>query len=245
MAQDPAQAPRREIVRCQIVWEGINRQSYHMTLDAVTAQQHTLQSEATDHPVEFGINLTDHIRPLGDQVSLRGIITDTPMLLPPDFVEGAKQVEVKIKAPVRTVGSTIVGRLAGPVTAATSRIPLPQAFQRKDGTALGFDPVFNRTLACWNALRKIRDDALLVQLVTRLHTYPSMALVSCQVSQEPRSGTSLLLALEFKQIRVARTDFVAIPAIPTTVREAGRKTVKPVTVEEPKQAESVTSKLFQ
>lgn len=245
MAQDVTKAPRREFVRCQLVWEGVNRQTYHMTLDATVQQTHTIASEATDHPVELGVNLTDHIRALPDEVNIRGIITDTPMLLPPDFVEGSKQVEVKIKAPVRTIGSIPGGRALGPITALTSGIPLPSIFQSKDGVAIGFDPVFNRTLACFNALRKIRDESLLVQLVTRLHTYPSMALVSCQVMQEAKSGTSLLLSIDLKQIRVGRTESVEIPAIATDVKETGRKVAKPATVEEPQQAESVVSKIFQ
>jgi hypothetical protein len=191
------------------------------------------------------VNLTDHIRPLPDQVNIRGIITDTPMLLPPDFIEGSRPVEVKIKAPVQTVGSIPGGRALGPITALTSGIPLPQLFQSKDGVALGFDPVFNRTLACFNALRRIRDDALLVQLVTRIHTYPSMALINCQIIQEAKTGTSLVLSLDLKQIRVGRTESVEIPAIATEVKETGRKVAKPATVEEPKQAESVVSKIFQ
>lgn len=245
MAIDLPTAPRREIVRCQLVWQGINRQSYHMTLDATVQQTHTIASEVTDHPVELGVNLTDHIRPLPDQVNIRGIITDTPMLLPADFAEGSKPVDVKVKAPVQTIGSIPGGRIAGPITALTSGIPLPSFFQSKDGVALGFDPVFNRTLACFNALRKIRDDALLVQLVTRLHTYPSMAVVTCTVVQEAKTGTSLVLSIDLKQIRVGRTEDVEVPAIPTAVKETGRKVTKPAEVEAPQQAESVVSKLFQ
>lgn len=48
-------------------------------IDAVLNETHTSNSEATEFPVESGADLTDHIRRLPKEVSIEGIVSDTPI----------------------------------------------------------------------------------------------------------------------------------------------------------------------
>jgi hypothetical protein len=52
-----------------------------LKLDAVEKEGHHSSVEATDSPVEEGVNITDHLRPKPDEVTIEGWVTNTP--LPP------------------------------------------------------------------------------------------------------------------------------------------------------------------
>lgn len=230
-----------EIRRVQILWEEDNGQSYHMTIDATVSEQHQLDSEVTDHPVEKGVNLSDHVRALPDTLTLNGVISNTPIFLPPDFAEDANFEIVKVEQRPPTLGSTI-GRpipIAGALLSGVT-LPIPQ----QELQVIGFDTVFNRDVACYNALRKIRDDGTLVSLVTTLHSYASMALQSVQILRDAKSGSALTLTITAKQIRVGSTEEVDVPAIPTQKVSTGRKVPAAPATEPPPDSESVLSKLF-
>lgn len=47
--------------------------------DATLSEQHTSSAQVTEHPVETGANITDHVRPMLDKVQLEGFITNTPI----------------------------------------------------------------------------------------------------------------------------------------------------------------------
>lgn len=66
------------------------------SLDATVEEQHGVQAQVTDHPVETGSNVTDFIRPLPRKVSLHAWISNTPVVLPQDgsVTGGQKNVSV-------------------------------------------------------------------------------------------------------------------------------------------------------
>ncbi len=47
-------------------------------LDVAISETHTLQARATEHPVESGCSIIDHIQTLPDSIQLDGIISNTP-----------------------------------------------------------------------------------------------------------------------------------------------------------------------
>lgn len=50
-----------------------------LIIDCSVTESHGRESETTDHPVEEGFNITDHVRPKPDMVTIEGIVTDTPL----------------------------------------------------------------------------------------------------------------------------------------------------------------------
>lgn len=49
-----------------------------LTLDASLSESHSAEAEATDHPVEQGANITDHIRPKPQMLTIEGFVSNTP-----------------------------------------------------------------------------------------------------------------------------------------------------------------------
>ena len=61
-----------------------------IAIDCTVTETHTSTATVTEHPVESGSNITDHIRPEPVQLSVNGIITNTPI--------GAQQTQRVISA---------------------------------------------------------------------------------------------------------------------------------------------------
>lgn len=56
-----------------------------LTLDASLEETHSSASEVTEHPVEEGTNISDHIRRLPETLEINGIVTNHPLFLLPSF----------------------------------------------------------------------------------------------------------------------------------------------------------------
>lgn len=56
-----------------------------LTLDASLEETHTSASEVTEHPVEEGTNISDHIRRLPETLVINGVVTNHPLFLLPSF----------------------------------------------------------------------------------------------------------------------------------------------------------------
>ncbi len=61
-----------------------------VAIDCTVTETHTATATVTEHPVESGANITDHIRPEPVQLSITGIVSDTPI--------GSKQIQRAIEA---------------------------------------------------------------------------------------------------------------------------------------------------
>lgn len=48
-------------------------------IDSCLDESHQLTNTVTDHPVEQGFNISDHVRPNPDQVTLRCFVSNTPL----------------------------------------------------------------------------------------------------------------------------------------------------------------------
>ena len=51
-----------------------------LEFDASISETHTDESDVTEHPVEDGSNITDHVRLLPNTFEMSGMITNTPLV---------------------------------------------------------------------------------------------------------------------------------------------------------------------
>jgi len=70
-----------------------------LTLDACTSQSHGRESTVTDHPVEDGADISDHIRPEAKRLSITGVVSATP-------IKGALEVLAEALSAALTGGRT-------------------------------------------------------------------------------------------------------------------------------------------
>lgn len=59
-------------------------------IDVSIKETHGLSAEVTDHPVERGANVADHIRPMPRTFTMDGLVTNTPIEMPKSHAGGAR-----------------------------------------------------------------------------------------------------------------------------------------------------------
>jgi len=79
---------------------------FSVLFDATPSVSHTFGAEITEHPVETGSNIADHIRARNLTVSLEAVITDYPLK---SLSEASKGVSVQIYSAVGTQAATGTG----------------------------------------------------------------------------------------------------------------------------------------
>jgi hypothetical protein len=199
-----------------IAWTGADGQTYNVSLDATLSQVHESANTVTEHPVESGANMSDHIRPDLDTLSLEGVISNTPVYLPADNIDGARETDVEVEGVASGVRIPlpVIGSLVGNIPTS----PTPK------GVVRGFEPAFDRIGACYAALLTLHNEGVLCRVVTHVRIYESMAIRRLGVTLSPETGHALPLSMEFVQIRIGSTEEVPVPEIPRARKDKGSTT---------------------
>jgi hypothetical protein len=208
--------------RVLVMWPGSDGQTFWIEIDATTREVHSQTNLVTDHAVETGANVSDHIRPQPDTLSLDGFISNSPQYLPKDHVGGAtlteRQIDVQIPGvtpAVQIFGQPIIGRQA--------------AFHIRGFKVQEFSNEFDRVQEVYDEFRSLREAGTLLQIKTRLRFYTDMAITSLEATRQGGDSDGLRFSLELKQIRFGVTKQEAVPALPTKRKSKGTVTPKPST----------------
>lgn len=207
-----------------------------ITLDATVKEDYTTTAEPTQHPVEKGSDLTDHIILKPDKLSISGIITATPF---PSALAGL------LVGGAATVTSSI-GKALGPFGGAAGAVVGAAAGASIAGSIFGSN---NRDLgSIATEFKALKNSKQVLQIVTGLKTYTNYVLVSAKVGRTDKTGGSITVDLEFSEISVvdSQTTTAAIPkksgGIPG--QNKGNQSKAGLTDDENSQGSSLLKKLF-
>lgn len=185
-----------------------------ITFDVILSEEHERGAIVTDHPVEQGINVADHVRPLPDRLTLEGFTSNSPIDSP-----DSNWLPMTLDLPIPgqdgplsflnggTTGLIQKGLAAmgigGPPTSATVYV---QQF-------IGSTDYVRQT---YELLTYLRDSATLLTVFTPQSEYYDMILERVTLHRDASTGTSGNFTLEFRQVRVVQSSVVAapLPAIP-------------------------------
>lgn len=184
-------------------------------VDASPARTHTVSAQATEHPVEQGVAVTDYIRPMPRRLSVDCFITNTPIGAPPSIADDASG-GAGIQSEVTTVRLTpkVTNYLRGP------RQPI-------DVTMLDFLERFDRVKGSFVSLAQAVLGGALFRVTTAESDYANMAALSMVVQTTPTAASALQFTMEFQEIRIVSTRTVAVPARKAK-KDAGVKVAKQV-----------------
>ncbi len=168
-----------------------------LLFDVVTGETHTIQNEITEHPVESGANVTDHVRSMLDTISLEVFVSNTPTMFQDRFF--GQDIGEYRAVPIAPPGNE------------DARISELAA------TVIQWENPVNNVSETYRLLRKWRDDAELLTVVTPLWDYTNMLIREVSVPRTAKEGTGAKMTIELKQIRLVEVRLVPTP-IPTEVR---------------------------
>jgi hypothetical protein len=233
--------------------------------DATMSEQHEGLAEVTEHEIERGADLADHVKPLRPSLALEVMISNTPIpnrgYGPEGRLVGAK-VPMVLSTPASVTQSPMngttgqVGRSTYPPgvklgSVAPVLIPFgignrivqnqldrgprystppevtPGRFSPNDPVSVVAD-VFtfanprDRLRDLWEALNKLRTEAQVCAVLTRLQDYENMLITRVGAPVEARDA--ITFSLNFKQISFAESlTFVTVDKVAATAKKAVAK----------------------
>lgn len=165
-----------------------------LKIDATRAEEHSFKAKATQHEVEDGGNISDHVIKGGKTVIIQGTISDDPI----------------------SITAAAVGNLAG-ITG--SLVPgLGGAVATGVVAKLGSELISNGSKPSKDALdifEIIYEGDIPVMITTSIKTYTNMIMESLSVPRNSRNANSLEFSASFREIRIIESEVVEIPVSAT------------------------------
>jgi hypothetical protein len=198
-----------------------------LRFDVVTQETHKIINTITEHPVEKGPDVSDHVRAGLDEITLECFVSNAP-IDPSDLTTGLndrksraaeKQQKLDVpeyEAPFSPTPGAVFGAIGGAINSLLSKK------RQWAATVLQFDSPQNYVSNTFNTLRQLRDDAQLVQVLTPMWSYEGMVITSVELPRDKESGDGGKFTIALKQIRQIETKQVSSP-VPTEKRGEKKK----------------------
>lgn len=201
--------------RAYISWTPDGGQRQVLQFDVITDETQEGAADVTEHPVEQGPNVSDHVRPLLNSVSLEAYISNEPLFDTGERGASLKSIDLDVKTYVAPLAPT-PGSLFSALGGAISKLfggssPIFQA------SVLKFDNDFDAVSDTWAILETLRKTGQLLTVYTTIAEYDNMILIKNRLPRDAGSGTGGRFSLDFKQIRLVQVALVTAP-VPTEKR---------------------------
>lgn len=190
--------------------------------DLVTQEQHHLKTEATSFPVEEGVDITDHVRPEVDRVSLQTFVSNTPIIEVIETSGKVKHTGKLLGVQVATLQSRTLdvkayepplaptpGSVLNALTSAIGNLLTGR--KEYKASVLAFTKEFDNIQEVYDTLRKIRTDSQRVSVVTSTRTYANMILEDINMTRSADTGTGATFSVDCKEIRIVSALKVLAP----------------------------------
>jgi hypothetical protein len=201
--------------------------------DACLRETHNFESQVTEHSVEQGVAIVDHVRPLPIELSFELFVSDTPIysndsqLLPmtltlPKAQEAGLITGLATKLdPGQAPSSFLAGgttQLAATALQALGIIPGPPT----EATVLvqQFDADHPYVAGCLDALEQLRDTATLITVHSPKRVYQNMVIKKVTMERSPQTGSSgATFNIDLREIRIVTSQIVSAP-VPSVKKAA-------------------------
>jgi hypothetical protein len=150
--------------------------------DVLVREGHEHAAEVTEHAVERGAAIADHVRPNNPTITLEGEISNTPIRVPTTQMDG-------VSGSIRPLELKSGGSV----------------------NVLQFDGPFDRVRTVDALCQELISTGTLVRIQTHLRQYEDMALTRFKVDLDAASGNALPFVLEAKRVRLVDTLTVQVP----------------------------------
>ncbi len=173
------------ISQLTLEWQHDDGTLERVTFDASVRESYESSGEATEHAVERGAAVSDHVKPNADSLTVEGVVTNTPILAPGNQADG------------------VTGDVRGLSIAAGNRTVTANVLQ--------FSSTFDRVRTVDALLRTLREAGTLVKVYTGLRVLEDVLIVRYTPERSAENGNALHFTLDLKRLRIATTQRVAAP----------------------------------
>jgi len=179
----------------------------------------TLDSDITEHPVETGSDITDHIRSKPDMVEVEWFFSDavtrSDVLDPHPDIE---QVELKAQDPAGLTLASLTSTsnlLTGAINLLTPKVKYFASFY--------VPPDKPRYVDAYDKLQELRNNATLVSIKTTTALFDEMAIESVSISRTNGEGNGAKIGIRLKHVRFVQSDITLAVPLPKDARAQPKK----------------------
>lgn len=208
--------------------------------DLVISETHTNASELTGHPVEKGVDISDHVKHNPIELSLEVWVTNAPVTPQDKYGGGLQSLTLQLvpKPPPANPIQRFFTDLSQSIHDAIFGPKAPLVI-----TGLFFPQPFDKIKDTHDALTTLERSGGTMTVITSTVKYPNMVLQ--KVSYEKTAAGEGSFSLDFKQARIVTTSTVTAPApaeprgAPSTAK--GSQATKPT---DPANSRSLATKVL-
>lgn len=175
--------------------------------DVVLNETHNLSATITEHAVEQGVNVTDHVRPNVDKVSLEGFVSNTPLpSVGSLFNNNMNQQIVTLNTP-----QVIFGTLNSAFNFVS---PVLQGRSLSPNFNVNIYAVANATdfvKQTYDTLNTLRLTATFVDVIAPNAFYKNMVVENVQMTRSAKDGTGATFKVDLREIRTVATSITQAP----------------------------------
>lgn len=187
--------------------------------DATLGETHPFSNVITEHPVEKGVNVTDHVRPEVDRVTVEAFVTNAPTRVPGSNLDGATGSVQNLELDVPTTTDLPI-QIPG-VGAALRGSGALRGTLAVQAQTLQFDD-FDRVGSIFHELKTLQEAATLVTIATSLREYADFVIQSVNVPRQAGEGDAVRITIEARQLRFVTTKTVPAPKEPVGVKTVNK-----------------------
>jgi Dit-like tail protein len=188
-----------------------------VTFDVVTAEEHERTSTITDHPVEEGINVVDHVRPLPDRLTLEAYVSNAP-INSPDALRLPLTTDLPQPGqPLLSAGGFLAGGTTGMAQQGLVALGIMAGFPLTQTVLVDqFIGDTDYPRQTYETLTYLRDNAIMLTVHTPRATYKNMLIERIQMHRDAQTGTGANFTIEMREVRIVASSITnaPLPSIP-------------------------------
>lgn len=178
-----------------------------VTFDATLRETHSAGATVTEHAVETGADVADHVRPSVRKATFEVFVSDSPAEEPATLMYGtrgrATSVDLRAGRERRMKrGASGYGTKAAEYTTETLKA---------SANVLQFDGPFARRERVYEKLEQIRTEKRACIAICELAELDDVVITSLSAPLDSKSGDGIVFTLELTQIRFATSQIVEVP----------------------------------
>lgn len=212
-----------------------------IAFDIDMQETHELQTQITEHPVEEGADVADHVRDDLETFRVEGYVSDSPILENPGAVDkmSLKSIELQlpempsqlslsaaVNAGINAVGTALFGGAGAP-----------------KAVLVTLDDLKSRKREFYRLINKWRTEHRLIRVITAVREYENMLITQISMTRDPGSGDGASFVVALRQVQFVSSETVDAPQpsepLGATKKAAGSKNAgadSSATVEEKKKS---------
>lgn len=180
--------------------------------DVITSESHSKSATITEHPVESGADVADHVRIALDEVTLEGFISNNPIAngsTKPNNLGTLTSSSATLGYEEDALAQLPIPAVAGLVSSAFG--PLTKV--KREFSVVVLSPANPQDFVSntMEILDGLRTNAVIVSVYCPNVTYESMLIQSIHMTRDSSTGNGANFSVSLKQIRIVESSSTSAP----------------------------------